>query len=59
MSAIVEEGQDGAYPEPVKVLVAMFEGMDMLDALGPLEVFKWAQHDKGNKSESPIDCSYT
>ncbi|KXL48659.1 hypothetical protein M433DRAFT_63052 [Acidomyces richmondensis BFW] len=49
MSAIVEEGHDGTYPEPVKVLVAMFEGMDMLDALGPLEVFSWAQHDKNNK----------
>lgn len=59
MSAIVEEGHDGTYPEPVKVLVAMFEGMDMLDALGPLEVFSWAQHDKNNKGEALFDCSYT
>ena len=51
MSAIVEEG-DNVF-EPVKVLIAMHEGMDTLDAMGPLEVFSWAQHDKSDECTSP------
>lgn len=43
MSAIIEE--DGSGYEPVKVLIAMHEGMDAMDVVGPLEVFSWAQHD--------------
>lgn len=46
MSAIVEE-PDGSY-EPVKVLITLHEDMDSMDAVGPLEVFSWAQHDKKN-----------
>jgi len=42
MSAIVEEGP----VEPVKVLITLFEGMDSLDVIGPLEVLSTAQHDK-------------
>jgi len=45
MSAIIEE--DGHH-EPVKVLITMHEGMDAMDAIGPLEVFTWAQHDAKN-----------
>ncbi|KAI5364911.1 Putative class I glutamine amidotransferase [Septoria linicola] len=45
MSAIVEEPAD--Y-EPVKVLITLHEGMDTMDAMGPLEVFNWAQHDPSN-----------
>lgn len=43
MSAIMEE--DG-HPEPVKVLIAMHEGMDAMDVVGPLEVLSTARHDK-------------
>jgi len=45
MSAILEE--DG-YHEPVKVLITMHEGMDAMDAIGPLEVFTGAQHNKSD-----------
>ena len=45
MSAIVD---DGSAPEPVKVLIALHEGMDTLDAMGPLEVFSQALHEKKN-----------
>jgi hypothetical protein len=48
MSAIIEE-PDGAFPEPVKVLITTHEKMDTLDALGPLEVFMQALHDKNNE----------
>ncbi|KAK3111710.1 hypothetical protein LTR53_012758 [Teratosphaeriaceae sp. CCFEE 6253] len=46
MSAIIEE--DGPGYEPVKVLIAMHEGMDAMDVIGPLEVLSFAQHDKEN-----------
>lgn len=46
MSAIVEE--DG-HPEPVKVLITLHDGMDTMDAVGPLEVFSQALHEKKNK----------
>ena len=46
MSAIYEE-PDGSN-EPVKVLITLNDGMDTMDAVGPLEVFSWAQHDKKN-----------
>ena len=46
MSAIVEE-PDGTW-EPLKVLITMHEGMDTMDAVGPLEVFSVAQHEKNN-----------
>ncbi|KAK5682964.1 hypothetical protein LTS10_004492 [Elasticomyces elasticus] len=46
MSAIIEE--DGSGYEPVKVLIAMHEGMDTMDVVGPLEVFSQAQHDMKN-----------
>lgn len=42
MSAIVEEPE---VNEPLKVLITLHEGMDTLDATGPLEVFSHAQHD--------------
>ncbi|KAI6932417.1 hypothetical protein KC341_g8976, partial [Hortaea werneckii] len=44
MSAIVEE-PDGFY-EPIKVLITLHEGMDTMDAIGPMEVFSLALHDK-------------
>lgn len=46
MSAIYEE-PDSAN-EPVKVLITLHEGMDAMDAVGALEVFTWAQHEKKN-----------
>ncbi|KAK5137778.1 hypothetical protein LTR08_007350 [Meristemomyces frigidus] len=46
MSAIVEE-PDGTW-EPLKVLITMHEGMDTMDAVGPLEVFSAARHEKNN-----------
>ena len=46
MSAIYEEPGDAH--EPVKVLITLHEGMDAMDAVGPLEVFTWAQHDAKN-----------
>ena len=46
MSAIVEE-PDGTW-EPLKVLITMHEGMDTMDAVGPLEVFSAAKHEKNN-----------
>ena len=49
MSAIIEE--DGTGYDPVKVLIAMHEGMDAMDVVGPLEVFSMAQHDKANPGE--------
>ena len=48
MSAIYEE--PGEAMEPVKVLITLFEGMDAMDVVGPLEVLSWAQHDKKNDS---------
>ncbi|KAH9831050.1 DJ-1/PfpI [Teratosphaeria destructans] len=51
MSAIVEE-VDGQFPSPVNVLIATYDKFDTLDALGPLEVFHWAQHEKNNKADS-------
>lgn len=48
MSAIIEE--DG-YNEPVKVLITMHEGMDTMDAVGPLEVFSTALHNPKDPSE--------
>merc|ERR1712070_933754 len=44
MSAIVEE-PDGFY-EPIKVLITLHEGMDTMDAIGPMEVFRQGLHDK-------------
>ncbi|KAK5164520.1 uncharacterized protein LTR77_009726 [Saxophila tyrrhenica] len=45
MSAIYEEpGDAGVVNEPVKVLIALHEGMDAMDVVGPLEVFSWAMH---------------
>ena len=49
MSAIVE---DDGHPEPVKVLIALHDGFDTMDAVGPLEVFSAAQHDK--KDAGPL-----
>ncbi|KAK4539370.1 hypothetical protein LTR36_011000 [Oleoguttula mirabilis] len=46
MSAITEE-PEGQH-EPIKVLITMHEGMDSMDAIGPLEVFGAAQHEKKN-----------
>lgn len=46
MSAIMEDPTDF---EPVRVLITLHEGMDTLDAMGPLEVFSQAQHDPQNK----------
>jgi hypothetical protein len=40
MSAIVEESDT-----PLNVLVCLYDGMDSMDAIGPLEVFSTAQHD--------------
>jgi len=40
MSAIVEESDT-----PLNVLVCLYDGMDSMDAIGPLEVFNTAQHD--------------
>lgn len=54
MSAIYEE-PDSA-PEPVKVLITLHEGMDVMDAMGPLEVFSWAQHDKKNSGMLLLVC---
>lgn len=48
MSAIIEE--DG-HNEPVKVLITMHEGMDAMDAIGPLEVFTSAQHNAKDPGE--------
>jgi len=48
MSAIYEEPETGETIDPVKVLIALHEGMDAMDVVGPLEVFSWAQHDKKN-----------
>ncbi|KXS95384.1 hypothetical protein AC578_1905 [Pseudocercospora eumusae] len=42
MSAIVEEPESF---EPLKVLITLHEGMDSMDAIGPLEVFTAALHD--------------
>lgn len=47
MSAIVEE--DGTGMEPVKVLILLHEGFDLMDVCGPLEAFDHACHVKGNK----------
>jgi len=46
MSAIVEEPE--GFNEPLSVLITMHEGMDSMDAIGPLEVFSTALHDKKN-----------
>ena len=54
MSAIVEE-PDGFY-EPIKVLITLHEGMDTMDAIGPMEVFSMALHDKNNKGEQHSGC---
>jgi len=43
MSAIVEESDT-----PLNVLVCLYDGMDSMDAIGPLEVFNTAQHDAKN-----------
>jgi len=43
MSAIVEESDT-----PLNVLVCLYDGMDSMDAIGPLEVFSTAQHDSKN-----------
>ncbi|KAF2860044.1 class I glutamine amidotransferase-like protein [Piedraia hortae CBS 480.64] len=56
MSAIVEEGHESA-PETVKVLVAAFDGMDMLDATGPMEVFSNALHDKNNPDSKAFNIT--
>ncbi|KAK5116114.1 hypothetical protein LTR62_008440 [Meristemomyces frigidus] len=42
MSAIMED--DGQH-EAIKVLITMHEGMNIMDLVGPLEVFSNAQHD--------------
>lgn len=57
MSAITDEPE--GYPEPIKVLITMHEGMDTMDAIGPLEVFSAAQHEKKNagkhhQSQTPV-----
>lgn len=39
------EEPDGFY-EPIKVLITLHEGMDTMDAIGPMEVFSLALHDK-------------
>ncbi|WPG98520.1 Hypothetical protein R9X50_00131100 [Acrodontium crateriforme] len=50
MSAIYEEADsDFDVPEPIKVLIALFDGMDVMDAIGPLEAFSHALHQKGKK----------
>jgi len=46
MSAIVEEPE--GFNEPLKVLITMHYGMDTMDAVGPLEIFSTALHEKGN-----------
>ncbi|SMR57319.1 unnamed protein product [Zymoseptoria tritici ST99CH_1E4] len=46
MSAITEE-PEGVF-EPLKVLITLHDNMDTMDAVGPLEVFSWAQHDAKN-----------
>ena len=56
MSAIYEE-PDSAH-EPVKVLITLHEGMDAMDAVGPLEVFSWAQHDKKNPGMSILRIKF-
>lgn len=50
MSAIVEEPE--GFNEPLKVLITMHEGMDTMDAVGPLEVFSTALHEKGNPGKA-------
>ena len=49
MSAIQEEA-DGPH-DVVKVLIALHEGMDAMDVVGPLEALTWAQHDRANPGE--------
>jgi len=56
MSAIVEE-PDGFY-EPIKVLITLHDDMDSMDAVGPLEVFNFAQHDKKNKGNLHSPCTH-
>lgn len=45
MSAVIDD-HEGI--EPLKVLITLHDGMDAMDAIGPLEVFSWAQHDPQN-----------
>ncbi|KAF2769785.1 class I glutamine amidotransferase-like protein [Teratosphaeria nubilosa] len=56
MSAIVEE-VDGQFPSPVNVLIATFDKFDTLDAIGPLEVFHWAQHEKHNEDSKAFNIA--
>ena len=65
MSAIAEDGA-----QPLRVLITLHEGMDSMDAVGPLEVFANAQHEKNkpgklrslsllsSRSHVPHNCLY-
>lgn len=50
MSAIIPEDGD-VKPEVAKVLVCLYPGFDTMDAVGPLEILSYAQHDPVDPSE--------
>ena len=45
-----EAGENGPF-EPIRVLITMYEGMDGMDFMGPLEVFHTGRHAKGDARE--------
>lgn len=55
MSAITDELDE--HVEPLKVLITLHDGMDSLDAIAPMEVFSWAQHDPQNAGKCQIPRS--
>lgn len=52
MSAITDEPE--GVVEPLKVLITLHDGMDSMDAIGPLSVFGWAQHDPQNAGKYQV-----
>lgn len=52
MSAITDELDE--HVEPLKVLITLYDGMDSLDVVAPLEVFGLAQHDPQNESKYQV-----